>query len=277
MNRKRICSVLMAGVMTLGIVLSSGVSAEAAPEDWFRFDVEADGKQQPTIQIIGAPLWGISYGYTLHSDYKYVLQLPYDESSYGYFDDGANDGYSYYGTLYYGDGTWEADINLEYPFSKEGIESKLPDGDAIAANLKLTITACEPNSEQAMEECYANGIMMVYDKDNHLVDTFPLASVGAGQTAPAEQASAPAAGENAPAANAAEPQSNPAPVVNPTESQSNPAPAASVNPAGGDSVTEVAKEIIKGRWGVGRERRAKLEAAGYDYKEVQKKVYELMK
>lgn len=43
------------------------------------------------------------------------------------------------------------------------------------------------------------------------------------------------------------------------------------------SVTELAKEVIQGKWGNGDERRKKLTAAGYNYSEVQKKVNELLK
>ena len=43
------------------------------------------------------------------------------------------------------------------------------------------------------------------------------------------------------------------------------------------SVTEIAKEVIAGKWGVGSERKTALEKAGYDYNAVQSKVNELMK
>ena len=42
------------------------------------------------------------------------------------------------------------------------------------------------------------------------------------------------------------------------------------------SVTEVAKEVIAGKWGNGETRKQKLKAAGYDYAAVQKKVSELL-
>lgn len=42
------------------------------------------------------------------------------------------------------------------------------------------------------------------------------------------------------------------------------------------TVEEVAKEVIRGDWGNGAERKQKLTAAGYDYAEVQKKVNEMM-
>lgn len=43
------------------------------------------------------------------------------------------------------------------------------------------------------------------------------------------------------------------------------------------TVTEIAKEVIAGKWGNGATRKKKLEAAGYNYASVQKKVNELMK
>lgn len=44
-----------------------------------------------------------------------------------------------------------------------------------------------------------------------------------------------------------------------------------------DSVKAVAAEVLKGKWGVGKERKIKLEAAGYDYAAVQKAVAQIMK
>lgn len=43
------------------------------------------------------------------------------------------------------------------------------------------------------------------------------------------------------------------------------------------SVTELAKEVIAGKWGVGEDRKKRLTAAGYDYAAVQKKVNEMLK
>lgn len=43
------------------------------------------------------------------------------------------------------------------------------------------------------------------------------------------------------------------------------------------SVAEVAQEVLNGIWGNGTERKQRLEAAGYDYKDVQAKVNELVK
>ena len=42
------------------------------------------------------------------------------------------------------------------------------------------------------------------------------------------------------------------------------------------SVTEIAKEVIAGKWGNGEDRKKKLKAAGYDPDEVQKKVNQLL-
>lgn len=43
------------------------------------------------------------------------------------------------------------------------------------------------------------------------------------------------------------------------------------------SIDEIAKEVIRGRWGNGAERKQKLEAAGYNYREVQNRVNELLR
>lgn len=43
------------------------------------------------------------------------------------------------------------------------------------------------------------------------------------------------------------------------------------------SVEEVAKEVIRGDWGNGEERKAALEKAGYKFEEIQAKVNELLK
>lgn len=43
------------------------------------------------------------------------------------------------------------------------------------------------------------------------------------------------------------------------------------------TVTELAKEVIAGKWGNGRDRKNRLTAAGYDYTAVQNKVNELLK
>ena len=43
------------------------------------------------------------------------------------------------------------------------------------------------------------------------------------------------------------------------------------------TIEDIAKEVIAGKWGNGRERKERLTAAGYDYNKVQAKVNELMK
>ena len=43
------------------------------------------------------------------------------------------------------------------------------------------------------------------------------------------------------------------------------------------SIKEVAKEVVLGKWGNGAERKKKLEAAGYNYSDIQKEVNKLIK
>ena len=43
------------------------------------------------------------------------------------------------------------------------------------------------------------------------------------------------------------------------------------------SVEEVAREVVDGKWGNGAERKSRLEAAGYNYSEVQARVNALVK
>lgn len=43
------------------------------------------------------------------------------------------------------------------------------------------------------------------------------------------------------------------------------------------SITEVAKEVIEGKWGNGQERKDRLTSVGYDYYEVQKEVNRILK
>lgn len=42
------------------------------------------------------------------------------------------------------------------------------------------------------------------------------------------------------------------------------------------SVDEIAREVIQGKWGNGADRKKRLEAAGYNYAEVQAKVNKLV-
>ena len=52
--------------------------------------------------------------------------------------------------------------------------------------------------------------------------------------------------------------------------------AGSGSSGGGKSIDELAREVIKGLWGNGAERKNRLTAAGYDYNAVQKRVNELL-
>jgi hypothetical protein len=56
-----------------------------------------------------------------------------------------------------------------------------------------------------------------------------------------------------------------------------PVPAPTPAPTPTKSVDELAHEVLDGRWGNGNDRKARLEAAGYDYNAVQKRVNELLK
>lgn len=68
------------------------------------------------------------------------------------------------------------------------------------------------------------------------------------------------------------PAPDPVPAPDPT-----PAPVPTAVTTDADAVKAVAADVLKGKWGVGRERKARLEAAGYDYAAVQKAVARLMK
>lgn len=50
-----------------------------------------------------------------------------------------------------------------------------------------------------------------------------------------------------------------------------------VNGSPQKTVDELAREVIRGLWGNGADRRNRLTAAGYDYEAVQKRVNELLK
>ena len=76
---------------------------------------------------------------------------------------------------------------------------------------------------------------------------------------------APAAPTPRPAAFAAKPAS-PAPAA------AAPAPAPQLK-----SIDEIAKEVIRGNYGNGEERKRRLTAAGYNYEQVQKRVNEMLR
>ena len=75
----------------------------------------------------------------------------------------------------------------------------------------------------------------------------------------------PAAPTPRPAAFAAKPAS-------PTPAAAAPAPAPQLK-----SLDEIAKEVIRGNYGNGEERKRRLAAAGYNYEQVQKRVNEMLK
>ena len=52
--------------------------------------------------------------------------------------------------------------------------------------------------------------------------------------------------------------------------------SSSSTPVNKKSVDEIAKEVIRGDWGNGQDRKNRLQAAGYDYNAVQKRVNELL-
>lgn len=62
-----------------------------------------------------------------------------------------------------------------------------------------------------------------------------------------------------------------------TGSSSSGSTSAKASGNGKKSTTEIAKEVIAGKWGNGNDRKQKLTAAGYDYAAVQAKVNQLLK
>ena len=56
-----------------------------------------------------------------------------------------------------------------------------------------------------------------------------------------------------------------------------PKPATPAKPEAKKSVTEIANEVIAGKWGSGTDRKKKLTKAGYNYEKVQAKVNEILK
>lgn len=80
---------------------------------------------------------------------------------------------------------------------------------------------------------------------------------------PRQAGPAPAAPTPRPAAFAAKPAS--------------PAPAAAAPAPQLKSIDEIAKEVIRGNYGNGEERKRRLAAAGYNYEQVQKRVNEMLR
>lgn len=79
MGMKQILGIALAGAVSVGAVLGSGMPVYAAAEDWIRVDVDRNGNKQPSISPIdlgsGEVDWEMSYGYTIHPEYKYVLRI----------------------------------------------------------------------------------------------------------------------------------------------------------------------------------------------------------
>jgi len=101
---------------------------------------------------------------------------------------------------------------------------------------------------------------------------------------PAGQAPAAPSPRPAGQASAATPrQAGPAPVA-PTPrpaafaaKPASPAPAAAAPAPQLKSIDEIAKEVIRGNYGNGEERKRRLAAAGYNYEQVQKRVNEMLR
>lgn len=273
MKMKQVCSIAMAGVMTLGVALGSGVSAYAAPEDWFKIDTDSRGSRQPSVSATGwdegHPDWEISYGYTIHPGYKYVLRICDDNTrEWGK----SAEGYGYYNFEYWHllpSDKYEAGAELEIPWALEDLGSLLlfeteQMTNSIPAGEELFIRGFSGMDD--WDEVLATGYMMVYDTNGSLVDSFPLQSQPADNTASDVPAVEAAADTDVPVADTTVPAA---------DSNVNSQPA--VDQGSSEAVVAVAKEVVRGRWGVGKERRIRLETAGYDYTEVQEKVCELMK
>lgn len=278
MKMKQVYSIAMAGAMALGVALGSGMPAYAAQEDWIKVDTDSAGNRQPSVSAIdngwGGADWRISYGYAVHPGYKYVLRIC-DQNTREWGK--SPEGYGYYEFEYWyrqGLGAPEAGAELEIPWALDDLESLLSYEDAlmthaIPANQELFIYGYTGMDDWA--DVFATGYIMVYDPNGNLVDTFPL------QSQPADNTTVPAADTAVPAADTTVPAADvTVPVADTT------VPAANIQPSATDTssnetVERVAKEVLRGKWGVGKDRRNRLEAAGYNYSEVQKKVYELMR
>lgn len=305
MKMKQIYSIALAGALTLGVALGSGTSAYAAQGDWIRSGVDSEGNEQPSTKYVPynppyATWYEISYGYTVQPGYKYMLRLPYDGT--GYKDDGVGDGYGYQSLSYSSreDRIEVFSVNVSQ-YNKSTIEEdfqNIPDYYVLPSDKEIVIRV-DSDDINDITRVLTTGYIMVYDQNNNLVDGFDLSSqpvtvtTPADTTVPAETTPADTTvpAETTPADTTVPAETTPADTTVPAETvpaeepvltpaPETPAPATDIQPtapASSDAVVDVAKEVIRGKWGVGKERRIRLEQAGYDYKEVQKKVYELMK
>ncbi len=277
MKVKQILGIALAGAVSMGAVLGSIMPVYAASEDWIRVGVDSNGNKQLSVSLDTDGTdewWHMSFGYTVQPNYKYALRFCDDwTKEWGK----SADGYGYYDFAYHNlmtDGQWEAgtDTAMLYPFALEDVVDILENFDA-DINTIHTIPAGEEmfihgrSDIDKWEDVLATGYIMVYDQNNNLVDTFPLQSQPADNTDTTVPVTEPA--DTIPAVeNTAD-----MPVVTDTVTNIQPVQT----PDNSVSVEAVAREVIKGKWGVGKERRIRLETAGYDYAEVQKKVSAMMK
>ncbi len=273
MRMKQILGIALAGAVSVGAVFGSGMPVYAAAEDWIRVDVDSNGSKQPSVSLDTDEWWHVSFGYTVQPNYKYALRFcdnwtkEWGKSA---------DGYGYYDFVYHNynmTGQWEAgtDTVAAYPEDQEWVEDVLANYDtaqdihAIPAGEEIFIHG--RSDLDNWEDVLATGYIMVYDQSNKLVDTFPLQSQPADNTSTdvpdAEPTDTIPAVENTADVPAVTDVTT---TVQPVQTPDNRA-----------SVEAAAKEVLQGKWGVGKERRIRLEAAGYDYAEVQRQVSALMK
>ncbi|MDE7432330.1 MAG: hypothetical protein K2N34_10525 [Lachnospiraceae bacterium] len=276
MKVKQILGIALAGVVSMGAVLGSRMPVYAASEDWIKVDVDSNGNKQPSVSLDTDGTdewWHMSFGYTVQPNYKYALRFCNDwTKEWGK----SADRYGYYDFVYHNlsmAGQWEAgtDTTSLYPYALEDVVDILANYDT--AQDKHTIPAGEEmfihgrNDIDKWEDVLATGYIMVYNQNNNLVDTFPLQSQPVDNTDTTVPVTEPA--DTIPAVeNTAD-----MPVVTDTITNIQPVQTSDNSV----SVEAVAREVIKGKWGVGKERRIRLETAGYDYAEVQKKVSVMMK
>lgn len=282
MRMKQILGIALAGAVSVGAVFGSGMPVYAVAEDWLRFDADSNGSKQPDPP--DEENWKMSYGYTTHPNYKYILRYC-TENTRMHNKDG--DGYGYDVFTYLGatkgpasvyDSTLvdlkpETNVWLTIPFSFEEAEGVLCEADDELAKTSNSIPEGEAliiygnDVGHKWEDVMATGSIMVYDQNNNLVDTFPLQSQPADNTSTDVTATEPT--DTIPAVeNTAD-----APAVTDVTTTVQPVQT----PDNSASAEAAAKEVLQGKWGVGKERQIRLEAAGYDYAEVQKQVSALMK
>lgn len=226
----------------------------------------------------------MSYGYTTHPNYKYILRYCTEDTR--MWEKNA-DGYGYDVFTYLGpmkvpvsvydstlvDRKPETNVWLTIPFSFEEAEDVLREEDDELNKASNLIPEGEAliiygnDVGHKWEDVMATGAIMVYDQNNNLVDTFPLQSQPADNTNTNVTAAEPT--DTIPAVeNTAD-----APAVTDVTTTVQPVQT----PDNSASAEAAAKEVLQGKWGVGKERQIRLEAAGYDYAEVQKQVSALMK